>query len=252
MCFLTTWSIPLDNRFKELETTCTKPSWIGIKETQFQCFCLIESILLQFSDNTLVLSLTDCTKKVSKALTVLMGTQLKRTSCQAHARVQPRGLIIYRFSLEALEAVIMVQDPPGVQCWSTTKGEILVFNKTKQVEVGRIGLLASRTSCLELTCLLKCILFIHKRGIFSCVLSCPSRQGTIWKNSPCKTKSSPPIAEWVPSFPPLKANSFSAWSFQMYNIKSYTKKKKGLIVWATPQFRRGSVEHPSCIFCSCF
>lgn len=89
MCLLTTWSIPLDNRFKELETTCTKPSWIGIKQTQFQCFCLIESILLQFSDNTLVLSLTDCTKKVFKALNMLMGTQLKRTSCQDPACVRP-------------------------------------------------------------------------------------------------------------------------------------------------------------------
>lgn len=168
-----------------------------------------------------------------------------------------RGLIIYHFSLEALEAITMVQDPPAVQCWSTTKGEILVFNKTTRVEVGRRGLLARRTSCLELTCLLKCILFIHKRGICSCVFGCPSRQGTIWKNSPFKTKSSPPIAEGVPSFPPLQANSFFVWSFQMYNIKIYTKKNKiiNLIVWATPQFRRESEEHPSCFFffsCSCF
>lgn len=112
MSFWTTWSILLDSRFKELETTCTKLSRTGIKETQTRCFCPTESILLQHSDNTPMLSLSDCTEKVSKALVVLMGTHLQRTSCETHACAQLRRLIIITCPLKRCNPSLRSKFPP--------------------------------------------------------------------------------------------------------------------------------------------
>lgn len=150
MCFWTTWSILLDNRFKELETTCTKLSWKGIKEIRIQCLFPTESILLQHSDSTPMLSLSDCTKKVSKALAVLMGTYLQRASCEAHACAQLRGLIIITCPLKHWNPSPRSKSLPE---FSADPTQSVKFYFLVQVEVGRLWLLCSITFCLALICL---------------------------------------------------------------------------------------------------
>lgn len=115
VCFWTTWSILSANRFKALETTCTKLCWIGIKETQIQCFHPTECILLQLSDNTLVLSLSDYIKKVSKALALPTGTRLQREQTASPKHVFSPVTNNYYFFLKAPRGCDQGLSPPWSQ-----------------------------------------------------------------------------------------------------------------------------------------